>query len=240
MRPKSLIGIVGFKSPENTAAVFGSAEQPVPVAYQLMAGVVASPVNKTWEAFPERRDVLGLMYVEVGQFARRFIDNLHIAIGFGGMRCKGLILDMKGSWPSERDLEVFRSQGGRGAKIALVVDENMLLYCEHAPAAVSKCLGRYKECIEYAFICPNGGGYNTVWCERCLGRIYNDHPRLGIGIAQDIGPSNIRKLMTLRRTCPELSLVAGKQVRTPDGWVDPYLASQFIERAEQFLTAEAV
>ncbi len=241
MRPKALLGIAGVSTPQNTAEIFADTSEPEPSSHQLMLGAVYDSRYALAQVFPSREDILSLLYVQRREFGKSMLANLNLAIQVGGPRCKGLIVQ-SGAWPSETDLEAFRVGWGRDATMALVLSEEMLEWCDHSPGVISRNVGRYRDLIDYVLVTPKmrHKGYDPVWLEQCISRLYGQHEWVGLAIAQMPSPETLDMLQPLITRCPEVGLVAGEHIRSGDNWVDPARAQRFLERAASMYNVREV
>lgn len=211
MRPKSYIGITGFKTREQVEAVL--AAHPANSDFLVMIGVLANdrsirgePVKNTKRylteeelrtVFVKHPRALHLVHFNTRKQAK-LLDDMFYALLLAGPDCQGLQLNI--AWPSERVLRDFQRycQSDWCKTIVLQCGKKALDEVGWSPLKLVERLKRYEGLIDYVLIDPSGGGgqeFDPYFACSCFGAIGRALPDIGLGIAGGLNAESLGRLI---------------------------------------------
>lgn len=211
MRPKSYIGITGFKTREQVEAVLTA--HPADSDFLVMIGVLANDRSIHGEAiknprrFPTKADLgkafikhpkaLNLVHFNTGK-PSKLLDDMFLALHLAGPDCHGLQLNI--AWPIERVLKDFHRLGQSDwcKTIVLQCGKKALNEIGWSSLRLVERLKRYEGLIDYVLIDPSGGGgqeFDPNFACACFGAIGRVLPDVGLGIAGGLNAESFDRLL---------------------------------------------
>lgn len=211
MRPKSYIGITGFKTREQVEAVL--AAHPAGSDFLVMVGVLANDrsirgesvkntkrypaKDELGKAFIKHPKALNLIHFNTGK-PSKLLDDMFYALHLAGPDCHGLQLNI--ALPSERVLRDFQRycQSDWCKTIVLQCGKKALNEIGWSSLRLVERLKRYEGLIDYVLIDPSSGGgqeFDPYFACACFGAIGRALPDIGLGIAGGLNAESLDRLL---------------------------------------------
>ncbi|HEX4961245.1 MAG TPA: hypothetical protein VF173_10440 [Thermoanaerobaculia bacterium] len=250
--PKPYLGITGFTTPQETAAI--AAALPREAGRRVMFGVLADAATLEGglgpsPRYPRREDVATLLSAHPRAFnavhyrpdSRRDLHGqLQRVAEIAGPRLAGI--QINAAWPSPQALTAFRGERPE-IEIILQIGRRALQIVGDSPARLTERITlEYAGTIDHVLLDASGGEGLLFDTDRSLGflkALRDQRLDLGLGIAGGLSASTLGLAAPLIAEIPLLSLDAEGRLRDAEDRLSLRAAEKYLEAVLRLVASAA-